>query len=177
MSERATHNDDECRLAFARRILVPSDFSEASRAALAYAVSLVESCDATLHVVHVLKEIVGAEPLEWPFGARSAIERAIEHSAMDDLRQLLSHHERPRMRVRLAVRWGMPTIEILRYARTEGVDLIAMGRDGRGGFKHMLLGSVADTVMRNAPCAVLSVRYPVLPTHQRHHQTSHIVSQ
>jgi universal stress protein A len=165
MLDHLRHNDPECRVAaFARRILVPSDFSEASHAALAFAVSLVERCDASLHILHVLEEIVGAEPLDWQLGVRSGIERAIEQSALDDLRHLLSPDDHQRLKVRLAVEWGTPTVEILRYARAHAVDLIAMGRDGRGSMKHLLLGHVAQHVMRDAPCAVLSVRHPASPT-------------
>ena len=117
-----------------------------------------------------LEEIVGAEPLEWHLGARSEIERAIERAAWDDLRQLLSADDQARLRVHLSVEWGSPTLEILRYAKAHDVDLIAMGRHGRSGFPHLLLGSVAHKVMRSASCAVLSVRHPAIDRtkHQLH---------
>jgi nucleotide-binding universal stress UspA family protein len=169
------HNDGGCRIAgFARRVLVPIDFSEASRVALQCAVSLVEQCGASLHLLHVLPELVGAEPLVWHLDARSEIERAIERSALDELRHLLSADDQARLRVRLAVHWGMPGIEILRYTRMHQVDLIAMGRDGRGGIKHLLLGSVADRVTRNAPCAVLSVRHPTVKRLMHHDHSRHM---
>jgi len=161
LDDHVGHDDGECRVAaFARRILVASDFSETSHAALVCAVSLVERCDASLHILHVLEELVGPEPLEWHFPVRSGIERAVEQSTLDDLRQLLSPEDHQRLRVRLAVEWGTPSLEILRYARTHAVDLIAMGRDGRGSMKHLLLGHVAQHVVRDAPCAVMSVRHP-----------------
>jgi len=154
---------EACRIAaFARRVLVPTDFSEISRATLAYAVSLVERCDASLHILHVLEDIVGAEPLGWHLRAGSEIEREVERSAWEDLQQLLSTEDHARLRVRLAVEWGIPAVEILRYARTHDVDLIAMGRHGRSGFRHLLLGSVAEHIVRNAPCAVLSVSHPAV---------------
>jgi nucleotide-binding universal stress UspA family protein len=171
MPDRSRQNAAECRIAtFARRVLVPIDFSETSRAALAWAVAFVPRCDASLHLLHVLEEIVGAEPLEWQLGARSEIERAIERGAWDDLRQLLSAEDQARLRVQLAVEWGSPTLEILRYATAHHVDLIAMGRHGRSGFQNLLLGSVAEKVMRSASCAVLSIRHPVMDQsgHQRH---------
>ena len=141
----------------ARRILVPTDFSEASQAALAYAVSLVEQSNATLHLLHVLEEIVGAGPLAWQLDVHGNIERTIEHNALDDLRHLLPDEECSRMRVRLTVHWGTPAVEILRYAQARHVDLIAMGKRGRGGVKPLLLGHVTDEVVRHAPCTVLSV--------------------
>ena len=61
------------------------------------------------------------------------------------------------MRVRLTVHWGTPAVEILRYAQARHVDLIAMGKRGRGGVKPLLLGHVTDEVVRHAPCTVLSV--------------------
>jgi universal stress protein A len=181
MRDHSRQDSAGCRIAqFARRVLVPIDFSETSRAALACAVALVEQCDASLHVLHVLEEIVGAEPLEWHLGARSEIEREIERSAWDDLRQLLSAGDQPRLRVRLAVEWGTPALEILRYAGAHDVDLIAIGRHGRGGVKHLLLGRVAEHVMRNAACAVLSIRHPSAglsaqqaPDSQAHRVISH----
>jgi nucleotide-binding universal stress UspA family protein len=130
------------------------DFSDASRAALLYALALVEGCGASLHVLHVLEVVAGAEPLEWRFDARSEIERAIERSAWDDLRRQLSDDDHARFDVRLALEWGIPVVEILRYARTYPIDFIALGRHGRGGFKHLLMGSVAEQVVRRAPCTV-----------------------
>jgi Universal stress protein family len=79
MRDRSRQNGAECRIpTVAHRVLVPTDFSETSRAALAWAVALLNRCDASLHLLHVLEEIVGAEPLEWHLGARSEIERAIK---------------------------------------------------------------------------------------------------
>jgi nucleotide-binding universal stress UspA family protein len=150
----------ECRMAaIGRCVLVPTDFSETSHAALACAVSLVERCDASLHLLHVVEAIVGAEPLGRHPDVLSEVERAVERSVLEELRDLLSADDHARLRVRLAVEWGTATVEILRYARSHDVDLIAMGRHGRSGIKHMLLGSVADKVVCHAPCAVLSVGY------------------
>jgi nucleotide-binding universal stress UspA family protein len=120
----------------------------------------VRRCDASLHLLHVLENTAGAEPLEWQLGTRGDLERAIERRAWEELRRRLSAEDHARLRLRLAVESGTPTIEILRYARANDVDLIAMGRDGRGGIKPVLMGSVAEGVMRDAPCAVLSVRHP-----------------
>src|SRR5688572_22345369 len=79
MPDRSRQNAAEFRIAtFARHVLVPIAFSKTSRAALAWAVAFVNRCDASLHLLHVPEEIVGAEPLEWHLGARSEIERAVE---------------------------------------------------------------------------------------------------
>jgi nucleotide-binding universal stress UspA family protein len=58
------------------------------------------------------------------------------------------------------VRQGPPFLEIVRYAQEANIDLIVLGTHGRGGLAHMLLGSVAEKVVRKAPCPVLTVRHP-----------------
>ena len=163
MPERVLQDGAECRIvAIGQRVLVPTDFSETSEAALAWAVAFANRCDASLHLLHVLEEIAGVAPLEWHVGVRSEIHRAIERAAWDDLRQLLSADDQARLHVHLSVEWGSPTVEILRYAKAHDVDLIAMGRHGKSGFPHVFRGSVAHEVMRSASCAVLSVRHPAI---------------
>jgi universal stress protein A len=149
------------------RVLVPMDFSDTSRAALSYAVALVERCGASLHVLHVLEEVVGAEPLEWRISTHTEFQRAIERSAWDDLRREFSRDDHARVDVQLALEWGMPVEEILRYAESHAIDFIAIGRHGRGGVKHLLMGNVAEQVVRHAPCAVLSICRPVAADRMR----------
>jgi len=161
MHEVTQHQPSECEVgAFITRILVPTDFSDGSRAALAYALALVQRCGASLHLLHVLEEIAGAEPLERQLAARTEIERSIEQSAWDDLRKQLGDGDQMPPAIQLAIEWGAPGVEIVRYARAQNVDLIAMGKHGRGALKHLLLGSVAEQVVRRAPCTVLSVHDP-----------------
>jgi nucleotide-binding universal stress UspA family protein len=71
---------------------------------------------------------------------------------------LLTEQERRRLRVDLAVEWGASAVEILRYASEHDIDLIAMGAHGQSGFTRPVLGGVADAVVREAPCAALTVR-------------------
>ena len=84
--------------------------------------------------------------------------QAIEATAWDDLRGLLPDEDRERLKVTLAVEWGLPVVEILRYASTHRIGLIAMGTHGHRHLKEMWLGSVASSVVRSAPCTVLVVR-------------------
>jgi nucleotide-binding universal stress UspA family protein len=143
-----------------QRILVPTDFSDKSGAALAYGVALVEQFGSSLHLFHVVEAIVGGETLPLQLGAREDVERAIESRAWDELRGLLSPDDLKRLRAELALEWGTPFVEIIRYARAHEIDLIAMGTHGRGGVKHLLMGSVAENVVRSSPCPVLTVRHP-----------------
>jgi nucleotide-binding universal stress UspA family protein len=143
-----------------QRILVPIDFSDKSGAALTYGIALVEQFGASLHLLHVVEALVAGEALLWPLGPREDIEHAIESSAWDDLRSLLSPDDQIRLRAEVALQWGTPFVEIVRYARAHDIDLIAMGTHGRSGVNHLLMGSVAENVVRNAPCPVLTVRQP-----------------
>jgi nucleotide-binding universal stress UspA family protein len=143
-----------------QRILVPTDFSDKSGAALTYAVALVEQFGASLHLLHVIETIVSGESVVWPVGPRKEVEQAVETTAWDDLNGMLSAEDRKRLRAELALEWGAPFVEIVRYARAHDIDLIAMGTHGRSGVKHLLLGSVAENVVRCSPCPVLTVRHP-----------------
>ena len=136
-----------------KRILVAIDFSEESRAAMKVGMALAGQVGAALHLLHVLEVIAGAEPLSRPIEARLAIEA----TASDELGRMLSPAEQTRFRAALAVEWGSPFDEIIRYARSRNIDLITMGTHGRGGVRRLVIGSVAENVVRHASCAVLTV--------------------
>jgi universal stress protein A len=143
-----------------QRILVPTDFSKESNAALQYGVGLAEAFDAQLHLLHVLEVIAGAEPLTWQIDQRNAIEARIEAAAWDELRRLLPAADQARFKAELALEWGSPLEEIIRYAGEHAIELITMGTHGRGGVKRLVIGSVAENVVRSAKCPVLTVRQP-----------------
>ncbi len=137
-----------------KRILVPTDLSEPSERARSYACELAKRFDADIHLLHVVAPIavpgyVGPIPEEWVHpeeGARRELE-AWNDPAFDHVR----HIER-------TVTVGTPFVDIVRYARDQQIDLIVMGTHGRSGLAHTLLGSVAEKVVRKAPCPVLTVR-------------------
>ena len=143
-----------------QRILVPTDFSDTSEMALKYAIALVEQFGASLHLLHVVEAIVSGDTVAWQLGPREDVERAIEATAWDDLRRLLAPEELTRLRGQLALEWGTPFVEIVRYAKAHDISLIAMGTHGRSGIQHLLIGSVAENVVRSSPCPVLTVRHP-----------------
>jgi nucleotide-binding universal stress UspA family protein len=140
-----------------QRILVPTDFSPESDRALEYGVTLVEKFGASIHVLHVLEAFAGAEPLVWQFENRRVVEEKVEEQAWIEIHNLLSTDEQKRLRATLAVEWGTPFAEIVRYAREKKIDCIAMGTHGRGRVEHLLVGSVTENVVRRAPCPVLTV--------------------
>jgi nucleotide-binding universal stress UspA family protein len=123
-------------------------------AALAVAVALADTFKATLHVLHVLQAIVSPAELPLHFESRQ-LEEAVEATAWDQLRRLFDGDERAPRRATLAIEWGLPAPEIIRYAQEHEIDLISMGTHG-GGRKRLLLGSVAESVVRGAPCPVLT---------------------
>jgi nucleotide-binding universal stress UspA family protein len=141
-----------------RRVLVATDFSEAAAAALEWAVDIVESSHASLHVLHVLETIAGAEPVALDIGVRAALERSVEARAWDELRRLLSREEQTRLRVELAIEWGIPVDEILRYVRDHQINLVSVGDRAPDHPPDRLLGRVAEGVVREAPCSVLTIR-------------------
>jgi nucleotide-binding universal stress UspA family protein len=144
-----------------QRILVPTDFSDESHAALVYGAALAETFGASLHLLHVLETIAPADPLaiQFEFETRQ-IEREIETAAWDQLRALLSSEDQARFHAELAIEWGLPAVEIIRYAKEHAIDLISIGTHGRGGLKRLLLGSVAESVVRGASCPVLTIHHP-----------------
>ena len=143
-----------------KRILVPTDFSEPSRKALAYAEALAKAFGASIDVLHVVEEPPMGWAVEGYVPAPPAYRESIVRSAEEHLRQELSVHAPKDATPREVVRLGSPFSEIVRYAKTEPIDLIVMGTHGRGMIAHLLMGSVAERVVRTAPCPVLTVRHP-----------------
>lgn len=130
------------------RILVPTDFSRASDAALSHARMLAGSAGATVHLLHIVDNAFLAAVLADP--------RDYESAAYEQLQQRLSDESPGGI---LAVeRSEAPADTITRYARAHNIDLIVMGTHGRGRVAHLLLGSVAEKVARTAPCPVLTMR-------------------
>ena len=143
------------------RILVPTDFSDASTAALKYALPLADVFEADLHVLHVL-DVAAAQYLaaEMAMVPTPAITAAAHARADAELAGLLTREEVARYRARLVTVRGAPFAAIVSYARETAIDLIVMGTHGRGAMAHLLIGSVAENVVRKAPCPVLTVRHP-----------------
>jgi nucleotide-binding universal stress UspA family protein len=143
-----------------KRILLATDFSETSAVALRYARALAEQFQASLGVLHVLEDPLVGYVSECPTPTFAEIRRNMEADAREHLDTLFTEVERSRLHVQLLTKWGSPFVEIVRVARESGIDLIVIGTHGRGPVKHMLLGSVAEKVVRNSPCPVLTVRHP-----------------
>src|SRR5450755_464925 len=140
-----------------RRILVAIDFSAGSDEALTQAITLAEQMHADLELVYVLEAgvdvfVAGLTAFDSaPVDLRAGIER-----------QLANRAARVRERgiaCRTLVLQGNPSIEVTRRAREIGADLVVVGTHGRTGLSHVLLGSVAEKVVRRSICPVLTVPF------------------
>jgi nucleotide-binding universal stress UspA family protein len=144
----------------ANRILVPTDFSETADEALAYAKNLATILGASLHLVHVFTDpyaVAAAAPDVYAAIPADARERALAE-VRERLLERLDANEEARFRGSRGVVRGLVAPRIVEYARNEDIDLIIMGTHGRRGVAHLLLGSVAEHVVRIADCPVLTVR-------------------
>ena len=145
----------------AKHILVPTDFSELSNAAAAYAAKLAIALKASLHIQHVLVDPISGEwavdAARLPHVLDETAEKAREKLDAK-LKKVLTVDERAALTVETAVGTGHPPDEILEYADSHGIDLIVMGTHGRGGVERMWLGSVTEKVLRKAHCPVLALR-------------------
>ncbi|HEU5060048.1 MAG TPA: universal stress protein [Kofleriaceae bacterium] len=141
------------------RILVPTDFSPHSAEATAWAAELAGRFGASITLVHVFQPV--SMILPEGFVLKSADEIASLMSSLDaalvQARNQLASLA-PRVSIDSVLLEGAPFAEIVRHARENGFDLIVLGTHGRSGLRHALLGSVAEKVVRKAPCPVLTVR-------------------
>jgi len=129
-----------------RQILLATDFSESSDTAARMARDYARHFGARLHLLHVV----------WP-GADKAMPPSLSALA-DELRGVVP--------VLAAVESGSPAVQIVRFAARHGIDLIVLGTHGRTGVSRALLGSVAERVVRTAPCPVLTISREPWPTVQ-----------
>ena len=143
----------------APRFLVPLDFSEYANQALDYAINLASKLGARLTLLHVIQYLpLGGVDMgvTLPYTYIQDLEAEI----MNSMQAYLERVTAAGLEGDIAVVHGVPFQEIIETAKTQQVDLIVMGTHGRTGFQHVLLGSVAEKVVRLAPCPVLVARQP-----------------
>jgi nucleotide-binding universal stress UspA family protein len=144
-----------------KTVLVATDFSEPSEVAVRYGRALADAFDATLHVMHVVPDSMALPWATMADGlAMADVQKQWEREAQERLEQLVPESDRITTHVTFLTRAGDPVRQIVGYAAEQGVDLIVLGTHGRGPVAHMLMGSVAERVVRGAPCPVLTVRHP-----------------
>jgi nucleotide-binding universal stress UspA family protein len=142
------------------RILVPTDFSETSDAALAYAKALATRLGASLHLLHVFADPYSAAA--YAPEVYAPLPPEVREQALRDieahLHERMNDEEQTRFQGTVAIVWGLTAKQIVQFAKDCRIDLVVMGTHGRRGVAHMLLGSVAEHVVRTAQCPVLTVR-------------------
>ena len=140
-------------------ILVPTDFSRVAERALHYAFELAAASGAGVHILHVFENplAVGSFMDLYSPPAPDVIEQ-IERQVLARIQASLTPEQRENPAVVVATRMGSTSDEILDYVRRHGaIDLIVFGATGRGAVARLVMGSVADRIVRTAPCPVLTV--------------------
>jgi len=147
------------------RLLVPVDFSDCSLDALEYAVIVAQRAKASLTLLHVLEPVSYGLDFTFPHPDKRERMREAITSRLDGLVSTLASAQ---VTADYLLRGGLPNDSILEAARTGSVDLIVMGTHGRRGLSHAFYGSVAESVLRQSHCPVLTVRSPKFhPDHRR----------
>ena len=141
-----------------RRILHPTDFSRASAPALRRAVALARACRAPLVLLHVMTPPSPFIGEGTPPSSYADLLILARRSAKRRLAAALARARRERVRAQAVFTEGLPADEILRAARRTRADLIVMGTHGRTGVSRVFMGSVAERVVRESRCPVLTVR-------------------
>ena len=149
------------------RILHPTDFSDSSMPALQYASDFARRFNAELHLISVVdaRAFTGtsSEPEFFPADFMEEYIKGVEKQLADLTFEGMNYC---RMIVRYTLA-GTPFVEIIKYAGDNDIDMIIMGTHGRTGLGHLVIGSVAENVVRKAPCPVLTVCPPSVLRGQR----------
>ena len=147
-----------------KNILVPTDFSDFSRYALDYAITIAQAFKANIILIHVTpeKEMDSIRQIS-PYLEPGRIEELLKGRESEDKKKLdgfLPPEMQKGITAETSHKVGTPFLEIIKAAKQKEVDLIVMATHGRSGLSHILFGSVAEKVVRKSTCPVLSIRPP-----------------
>lgn len=141
-----------------RNILAPTDFSVPSRHALKYAAELAQRFGAQLHLVTVVENVIPLVPEAGMLFGQQADQFAEQQKAAHHaLEKLAADPGLQSLKPRIHVLSGSAHAEILEFAKQREIDLLVVGTHGRTGLSHLFMGSVAEKIVRLAPCPVLTV--------------------
>lgn len=135
-----------------KKILFPTDFSAAANSGLSDAAALARDRGATLVILHVQEPPAAYAECGLYYGLQEPNDEAL----MNILHEVVPAGNDVACEYRLGL--GEPAAEIVRQARKENVEMIVMGTHGRSGLSRLIMGSVAESVMRHAPCPVLTYK-------------------
>jgi nucleotide-binding universal stress UspA family protein len=139
-----------------KRILVPIDFSDCAKKALRYAIPLAKEHEAAITLLYVVPTI--APTGDFVAADYAALQAEMCANSDKELAKLAVDEVRGEVSADTIVHTGSPTLEIITMAKRLPADLIVISTHGRTGLKHVIMGSVAEAVVRRAPCPVLVVR-------------------
>ncbi|MDB4970215.1 MAG: UspA domain protein [Myxococcales bacterium] len=139
-----------------QQILIPTDFSDVAQRAVEYGCQLATRLGARVTLLHAFSPGIVALP-DAVFAATDAELRLLEEAAQHHLRAIAVESQRAGLQIECVAVEGVAAETVTSYARQRQFDLIVMGTHGRRGLTHALLGSVAERVLRAAPCPVLTV--------------------
>lgn len=144
------------------RILFPTDFSNPSEHAFDHALEFSRFFKAKLHLLHVVDESFQFWLASVPSGApMGPSQDQMVSASMQRMNELVARRvPKSESDVITSVTWGHPPTEILRFAKDHQCDMIVIGTHGRSGLAHAFMGSVAEKVVRQATCPVLTIRAP-----------------
>jgi len=140
-----------------KNILVTTDLSELSAAALEHTVAIASLTGATVHVMYVIESV----PRYSVPAAEEESEKLLQDRgamATKEMQEYLSGHDMKYKPLEVVIRRGHPYQEIVRYAREVPIDLIVIATHGRTGLAHIVMGSIAEKVVRYSPIPVLTVK-------------------
>jgi nucleotide-binding universal stress UspA family protein len=144
-----------------KHVLVATDFSEPSDTALNYGRELARTFTATLHVLHVADNVTLQYGVEGYSTMLPELQQDVEGAARKQLERLITEEDRVALHAKPVVVTAVSkAAAIVGYASEHRMDVIVMGTHGRGAVSHLLMGSVAERVVRTATCPVLTVHHP-----------------
>lgn len=139
------------------KILVPVDFSDYTEQILDVVLEIGRRFNSEIHLLHVIPTMDYLTPYESFLAVDNLaeVQKQIEQDVEQDLEKVSQKLSAPTIK---AVRSGVAFMEIIDYVKTQDIGLVIMGTHGRGVLEHILMGGVAEKVVRRAPCPVLTIR-------------------
>lgn len=142
-----------------KNILVPLTITKDSKNILDHAISIAEKFKAKIVILHVLREPkMDLSEIDYESGFLQKIKKHQEEEVEREFKSLIPEEYYEKYNLSTEITSGQPFVEIVKKAKSLNANLIVMGTHGRSGLSHVLLGSVAEKVLRLAPCPVMIIR-------------------
>lgn len=141
-----------------QKILFPIDFSESTEKYIPWVKTLVKQFDATLYLTSVTPDMSNFATFYAPHASIKGFQKEVQTGAEKKMKEFIALHFRDVPKIETRVLTGRPADRVIELAKQEKIDLIIMGTHGRTGLERTIFGSVADKVVKNAPCPVLTIR-------------------